>query len=376
MILLSISIMSLVLSLVPAIVFARNVRLFRAPASAKPRAASASILIPARDEAGSIEACVRSALNNIDVVLEVIVLDDGSTDGTADIVRQIAQGDARVRVESAPPLPEGWCGKQHACFRLSKLARFEWLIFIDADVRLAHDAASRAIGFAIEQDTPLVSGFPRQVTGNWMEKLLIPLIHFVLLGFLPIDRMRKSTSRALGAGCGQFFVAKRAIYEQVGGHATIKSSLHDGVKLPRAFRAAGFKTDLFDATDLATCRMYRSAGEVWRGLSKNATEGMASPIAIGPWTILLGLGQVWPAVMLSVAVLDAGLKNRVAIAMLMAAALAMGWIVRLTAAKRFSQNVPGAMLHPLGIAMLLVIQWQALVRGLSSRPSIWKGRAY
>jgi len=85
--------------------------------------------------------------------------------------------------------------------------------------------------------------------------------------------MRRSQHPAYAAGCGQLFLARRSAYEAVGGHAVIRASLHDGITLPRAFRAAGFWTDLCDMTEIATCRMYRSAGEVWRGLAKNATEG-------------------------------------------------------------------------------------------------------
>ena len=102
--------------------------------------------------------------------------------------------------------------------------------------------------------------------------------------------MRRSRHPAYGAGCGQLFLARREAYETAGGHAAIRATLHDGVKLPRAFRAAGLRTDLFDATDVASCRMYRNAGEVWRGLAKNATEGLAAPGKIVPAT-----SCCWPA---------------------------------------------------------------------------------
>src|SRR5262249_58521809 len=97
---------------------------------------------------------------------------------------------------------------------------------------------------------------------------------------------------ALGAGCGCVCVARRAAYEAVGGHAAVRASLHDGITLPRAFRRAGRRTDLCDATDLAVCRMYRSGRELWFGLAKNAREGLAHPRAIVPWTLLLLGGQV------------------------------------------------------------------------------------
>ena len=153
-------------------------------------------------------------------------------------------------------------------------ARHPLLVFLDADVRLASDALARMAAHVTFCGTDLASGIPCQVTLSPLEKLLIPLIHFILLGFLPIPRMRRSRQPAFAAGCGQLFIAKAAAYKCCGGHSVIRDTLHDGLKLPRAFRAAGLKTDLFDATDLAKCRMYRNASEVWFGLAKNAGEAL------------------------------------------------------------------------------------------------------
>ena len=125
------------------------------------------------------------------------------------------------------------------------------------------------------------SGVPEQVSRTASERLLVPLIHFVLLGFLPIRRMRIDLHPALGAGCGQLFVAFRHAYVASGGHRAIRRTLHDGPKLPRVFRSAGFRTDLFDATDIASCRMFSTGAEVWRGLARNAGEGLGSPRLIG-----------------------------------------------------------------------------------------------
>ncbi len=145
----------------------------------------------------------------------------------------------------------------------------------------------------------LPAAFLCQETGTLVEKLVIPLIHFVLLGFLPLARMRRSRHPAYAAGCGQFFLARRSAYEAAGGHTAIQGSLHDGITLPRAFRAAGFRTDLCDMTEIATCRMYQSARDVWLGLAKNATEGLASPGMIVPATAFLLGGQVLPFALLA-----------------------------------------------------------------------------
>jgi hypothetical protein len=217
----------------------------------------------------------------------------------------------------------------------------------------------------------LVSGFPRQETGTFPEKLVIPLINWLLLGYLPIGAMRRFRLPGFGAGCGQWFMTHREAYEAVGGHAAVRASLHDGITLPRAYRRAGFRTDICDATELAVCRMYRSGRELWFGLAKNAREGLGAPGLIGVWTVLLFGGQVLPVVLLGFA---GSMTGPVLAATATAAVLA--YLPRLDAARRFRQSWLGAVLHPLGVLVLLAIQWYAAYRAWVGRPVGWKGRAH
>lgn len=339
-----------------------NMRLFRTPAMASAHHA-VSVLIPARNEEANIADAVAAVLASESVILEVVVLDDGSTDATGAILAGIT--DPRLRVATGGTLPAGWSGKQHACMKLAGLAQHELMVFVDADVRLAPDALSRMTGFMQRHDVGLASGFPRQITRTWSEQLLLPLIHFLLLGFLPMAQMRRSLAPGLGAGCGQLFIARRSAYQRMGGHAAIRASLHDGLTLPRAFRHAGFRTDLFDATRFATCRMYSNVAQVWEGLGKNATEGMAKPIPLVFWTAILAGGQILPAALMILAPTTAAL---------LALILTIG--LRLILAARFRQSEVSAVLHPLGIAGLLIVQWAALIRSLRGRPATWRGRAY
>lgn len=330
-----------------------------------------SVLIPARNEERNIRDAVTAVLANRNPGLELIVLDDHSTDRTREIVLEIARRDSRLRLELAPLLPEGWCGKQHACAVLAELSTHPFLVFIDADVRLAPDALRRMRAFVKERDVALASGVPYQELGTFSEWLLIPLIHFILLSFLPIHRMRHTTSPSCSAGCGQLFITRRGAYQVCGGHANIRDSLHDGLQLPRVFRKAGFHTDLFDATDLATCRMFRSDGEVWRGLARNATEGLAAPGTILPMTIFLIGGQVLPLLLLT---LGFALTTNGLVAALLAMVFAL--LPRMIASWRFRQPVISALLHPFGVISLLCIQWYAFLTSLSGHPRQWRGRVY
>jgi glycosyltransferase involved in cell wall biosynthesis len=251
-----------------------------------------SVLVPARNEEAAIGRLCRDVLASEGVDLELVILDDASQDGTAAVVAGIAAEDPRVRLVPGSPLPAGWCGKQHACWQLARAARHDTWVFFDVDVSPTPDAVARAVAFLDVSGAALGSGFPRQRTACLLDWLLLPLIHFILLGFLPLARSRRDNVVGMAAGCGQFFVTRRAAYDAAGGHAAIRASLHDGVKLPRAYRRAGLTTDLFDATGVASCRMYDRDADVWRGLSKNATEGIGGPATIVPFTLLLAGGQI------------------------------------------------------------------------------------
>jgi glycosyltransferase involved in cell wall biosynthesis len=361
---------SCLLAIVPAILFVRNLSLYAPLPKSNRNRAKCAVLIPARNEADNIPLALRSVLQSDDVDLEVIVLDDNSTDRTAEIVRDIADKDPRVRLETAGFLPAGWCGKNFACYQLAQLARNPLLIFMDADVRISRsDSLSRLAQFMGKSKAALVSGVPFEETCGIMEKLIVPLIHFVLLAFLPLRQMRACTDPRFGAGCGQIVVVRRDAYEAVGGHAAIAGRLHDGVALVRQFRSRGFATDLIDATDTFHCRMYRTGLEVWNGFAKNAHEGLGSPRMIVPATLLLLGGQVLPLCLLSIS----SSPLMLAFAVIGTAVI---FIPRLFAAVRFRQSLLGALLHPFAICALLAIQWSAFLRSLGHRPAVWKDRSY
>ncbi len=367
------SLVVIALAALPALLTVRNLKLFLpAPQPSRDPHAPVSVLIPARNEESGIGAAVHAVLANRSSEIEVLVLDDDSDDATPTIVQEISVVDPRVRLLQSDKLPEGWNGKQYACWQLANAARHGWLLFLDADVRLSADSIARLMAKSQSQQLPLLSGFPNEETGTLAEKLLIPMMHFVLLGFLPLDQMRKSTQPEFGAGCGQLFLARRDEYFAAGGHQAIQGSRHDGLKLPRAFRAAGFATDLLDASDIATVRMYTSLAEVTNGLLKNATEGIANSRLIFIFSLLLLGGSVVPLLSLAHALFWNW--NYAAVALLVVATL-VSFLPRLLIARRLRQSWWGVALHPLAVTWFVLLQWMAFLRQLTGQQAIaWRGR--
>lgn len=366
---------SLFLAAIPAWMTAVNLCVFHPPRSARrhPATAKLSVLIPARNEESAIGDCVAAVLATEGVDFECVVLDDASEDRTAEIVASLAADDPRVRLVRGSGPPAGWNGKQYACFKLAEAAGHDLFCWIDADVRVAPDCFARLVAERKRRSLDLLSGLPRQVTGTWLEHLLIPLIHVVLLGYLPLPAARFFNWSAFAAGCGQCFLTTREAYEKAGTHAAVKSSRHDGVTLPRTYRRAGLRTDLVDLTPLASCRMYRSAGEVWAGLSKNATEGLASPVGVFVWTILLGGGFVLPWCL--PVVVDPGSPGKLnTIMSCHYLAVATGIFIRWVLSIRFRQNFATVLLSPVGVTLLLSLQWSAWLRDRFGKPVGWKGR--
>ncbi|MGI9470126.1 MAG: glycosyltransferase [Rubripirellula sp.] len=384
---LALSIAGVLLALIPAGLFFKNLPLFLFPNdedlnadrsvvgeedsdSAHDSLPSVSVLIPARDEESSIERSVRAALDSRGVTVEVVVLDDHSADRTAEIVQSLADQDSRVVYRVSETLPEGWNGKQFACRQLADIATFESLLFLDADVRLHPDSLMRLCHRQDADDLALLSVFPHQETGTFLEKWIIPMMHYILLGFLPLDRMRDSPHPAYAAGCGQLFLTTKTAYQSAGTHEAIQGSRHDGLKLPRVYRAVGLMTDVYDGTDLADCRMYRSAGEVVRGVLKNASEGIANPKLIVPFTILLIGGSVLPILTLVASCYQMQMSS----ALVSLLGVGIGHAPRAAAAKVLKQPVQGVIFHAPATFVFVILQWIALANQLLGRQVAWRGR--
>lgn len=254
-----------------------------------------SVLIPARDEADNIGDCLASVLacTSTGWDLEVIVLDDRSSDETGRIAR--ATGDERVKVVDGRELPDGWLGKSYACNQLVEASSGEWLLFLDADIRLKPEALENALAMAEAQEEGLITGFAYQHTGTWLEKLVVPLMTFTIICHLPIPLVRASRDPRFVAAHGGFMLVHRNSYMRCGGHAAIRTDLVDDMALARGIKKAGDQVTLADITEYAEMRMYHNASEVWSGYRKNIYAGLGRrPVILLGMLSLYTLLYVFP----------------------------------------------------------------------------------
>jgi len=350
-----------------------NLRWFRRAPAAAARILPVSILIPARNEATQIEAAVRAACAQVSEV-EVVVLDDQSTDETGSILARLERQCPPLRVVRGAPLPDGWAGKAWACWQLaSRHARHRWILFADADVRLAPDAAARAQAAAYASSAAFASAFPRQVTGSVGEALITPLIHLVLLAYLPMSLVRLLSAPSLSAGCGQFMLVRREAYLAAGGHQAVRDTLHDGIKLARLMKAAGLQIAIFDGSDLAACRMYAGFTATWRGFTRNAYEAFSSPVAFATMVALNAGLFILPFLAFPVLLLIEGDSAAVA---WWAAAVAVALGIRSIVAARCGHPAWTILATPLAVALMIGIQLHSFFNHLTGRRVVWRARTY
>ena len=350
---------------------ARNLRVY-APApvdGSLPADLRISVCVPLRDEQDNLPEIAETILRNDHTEIELLLYDDGSTDATPQIIERLAAEDPRVRPIMSRPLPPGWNGKQHACAQMGLSATGSWLLFTDADVRFSPDALRRSVAEARRRQVALLSTFPRQITESFGERLMVPMIFFLLLSYLPMRRMRRTLMPSASAGCGQFLLVDARVYRGCGGHTAFPDSMHDGIALPRLLRRCGYRTDLFDGQDLAEVRMYRGWVATWRGFAKNAYEGLGHLGLLLFLTVFHTLVYVLPPGLMVWGVW----QNRWWTVGVSAAAVATAVLQRRWLGRHFGQPRWLAWLHPPAVVVMTLIQWHSWWWHVTGR-SAWRGR--
>lgn len=277
-----------------------NARLLRRPAEA-PGAVEhpVSVLIPARNEAARIGACITGLLAQQSVPeLEILVLDDCSTDDTAARARAAAGGDPRVRVLAGAELPDGWLGKPHACTQLAAAANphSDVLVFVDADVALEPTAIAATLETLHKSGFDFISPMPRLVCESVAERLVQPLLPWSILTTLPLRLAEYSTHPSLAVISGPLCAVRRRAYDAAGGHAAVRAEVVEDIALAHQLRRTGGVGGVVDGGAIASCRMYSGWSQLRDGYGKSAWRAFGSPTRAVAVTALLGVTYVVPAV--------------------------------------------------------------------------------
>jgi len=340
-----------------------------------PDAPLVSILVPARNEERSIEGCIRSLLAQSAPQIEVIAIDDRSTDATLAILERLAASDARLTIVRGAELPAGWVGKPWALHQGAARARGRWLLFTDADSVHATFSVSSVLAFARASSSDAVTISTLQELGSLAERIVLPsILGLIFFASGSFETLNDPTLPDRALANGQYIFISREAYDALGGHASVRDRIVEDVELARHLKRDGrFRLTIAGGEELASVRMYHSLGEIWTGFTKNMYFG-----AEGRWDRLLG-GFVFLST-ISIAppllALNALAKRRPieALEALAASAATMataGWAM---SAVRLDRRL--GWFQPLGTAVMAAIIVNSTARILSGRGVQWRGRTY
>ena len=235
--------------------------------SLKTQSALVSILIPARNEEANIGRCLYSLIDQSYKNIEIIILDDDSTDYTFSIAKEISKKDKRIKIVKGMPIEKDWLGKNWACHQLSSIAKGDMLLFIDADTKLQSKTIEETITEMEESDIDLITLFPKRVTSTSVDKIISVTVGWFIFSCLPILFSNKNP--IFSSAFGQYLLFRKGAYFSIGGHESIKDNILDDFELGRSITREGFNLKVFDGTDRISTFSYSSEREAIDGLSKS-----------------------------------------------------------------------------------------------------------
>ena len=324
-----------------------------------------SILIPARNESSVIATTVEYLLQQTYKNFELIILDDNSDDNTRDIALEAGQGDKRLQVISGTVLPNGWKGKNWACHNLAQVANGDIFIFTDADVQWqSQNALNSLISQMKGSNTDMLTVWSTQITHTFAERLTVPLMGMVILGYLPTVMVHYSPFSMFSAANGQVMAWRKQVYEEIGGHQAVADNVLDDVTLARLAKKNNFKIRMVDGNDFIKARMYDNWDSVRDGYAKNILAGYGSVLGLVLGTVFHWLIFLVPYFLLFIP------NYRLSALILIIAGLTL----RAVSAIFTKQHVLDALFMPITVILFTIISLQSIYWHVTGK-SHWKGRA-
>ncbi len=335
-----------------------------------------SVLVPARNEELNIEACLQSLQQQDYPAFEIIVLDDNSSDSTADIVAGIAALDHRVKLVRGERLPAGWAGKPFACYQLAKTACGSWLLFVDADTTHAPYMLQSILALAYTLGKPsMLSGFPRQLANSLPQKVAIPVLYFIIMSWLPLWWLQHSKKSKPTLAIGQFLLFPSEEYWRIGGHEKVRSRILEDVWLGVEVNRQGGKHIAVDLSPVVSCNMYQNLGAMWEGFIKwMHSVATLSPVALvgmmvaGYLFYLAPFYWIWNEFFIVTVPTDWRFVIFFQIVMIL--------FMRFLVDHRFREPPVSTVLHPLGFSYLFLAAIYGCWRQIIGKGVQWKSRLY
>jgi chlorobactene glucosyltransferase len=365
----------LVIFLINLVLNLRSLKVPRRNARVPRTAPFISVLVPARDEEENIGACLESLQKQDYPNFEILVLDDNSVDGTAGIVSRMAAADNRIRLITGEPLPQDWAGKPFACYQLAQQAGGDWFLFVDADTVHAPRMLRSVLDAALKLKVSLLSGFPRQLAGSLPQKIAVPVIYFIILGWAPLWLIHRLKSHHPSVAIGQFLLFPRDEYWRIGGHKVVQSKILDDIWMGIEVSRHQGRHVAIDLSPVVSCNMYPTVGSMWSGLVRCIYSVTAlSPamlLVLIPIACLFYIGPfywLWNAFFMT----DTTLLWRGILVFQVTLIILIRWLVD----NRFKEPAISAWLHLLGIGYIFVVAIYSFGRWLVGAGVSWKERTY
>lgn len=320
-----------------------------------------SILIPARNEEDNILALLESILLQDYPNYEVIVYDDESSDSTYEICSAFAATHPGFTVIKGTELPADWLGKNYACDQLSKMAKGKYFLFLDADDAVSEGLINSAVYRMHAHKLSLLSLLPNQVMITTGEKLIVPLVHFLLLNLFPIRLVLLTKQAVFSAACGQFMLFDAAAYRENTWHHQVRNKVLEDVEIMKAVKSAGYKGEILLANGMITCRMYRSYREAINGFTKSTLGAFNDSVLAVLLYLLVFIGG--PMIVLMT-------LNLSLISFMISLIILTRFMVSLSADQPAWYNV---IFHPVQMINLAIIAFLSIQRHLT-KTNVWKGR--
>ncbi len=343
------------------------------PLPVPPRLPRVSVVVPARNEARNLPSCLDAARALVWTDLEIVVLDDRSTDDTGRIARDASAADPRVRCLPGTELPAGWMGKCWALHQAVSAATGEWILFLDADVEVHPRALAQAHAYAVSAGAEMLSGYGFLRLETFWEKVVMPVLGGMIVGGNPLDQVNDPAHPRVVCN-GQFILVSRAAYGRIGGHAAVRGEIIDDMALAREAKRVGVVYRMVFCRELFRTRMYTSLAEIWRGWRKN----LFAALGYRPWVAIAVVAFVlWTAVLPPVLlVVGPFLRLPGPVVGAAAAATATLFGYRVFASRVFGQRWGLFWTHPLGALVVAGIFLESAMRGIAGSTVDWKGRSY